>query len=90
MNIETLKEHLRLSEDGGEDTTLQLYLDAAVGHVRNYLGDIPDPLPDPVQAAVLLLTADLYENREKQTHDPIYQNKTYALLLAPYQSMRVI
>lgn len=92
MNIELLKEHLRIEpEDRGEDTTLQLYLNAAIGHVVKYLGaELPDPLPDPIQAAVLLLTCDLYVNRERQSDAPLYQNKTYGLLLAPYLNMSVL
>tara|TARA_Y100000780_G_C13689481_1_gene418948 strand:- start:333 stop:611 length:279 start_codon:yes stop_codon:yes gene_type:complete len=92
MNIELLKEHLRIeSGDRGEEATLQLYLDAAIGHVSEYLGDdLPDPMPDPVKSAVLLLTCDLYVNRERQSSEPLYQNKTYTLLLAPYRSMTVL
>ena len=60
MNIQTLKEHLRLCDDEGEEVTLQLYMDAAIAHVTEYLGDdLPDPLPEPVSVAILLLAGDM-------------------------------
>ena len=41
------------------------------------------------QAAVLLLMADLYLNRERQVDRVLSENPVYALLLNPYRSMSV-
>ena len=41
------------------------------------------------QAAVLLLMADLYLNRERQVDRVLSENPAYALLLNPYRSMSV-
>ncbi|MES2819807.1 MAG: head-tail connector protein [Pseudomonadota bacterium] len=85
-----VKQHLRVMH-ALEDDLIQLYLDAATGHVSNYLGDdLPDPMPEPIQAAVLLLTADLYINRERQTDRMLYESAAYTLLLAPYRTMAVL
>jgi uncharacterized phage protein (predicted DNA packaging) len=90
ITIAEVKQHLRVLHDL-EDSLIQLYLDAAAGHVSRYLGDdLPDPMPEPIKAAVMLLTADLYVNRERQSDEPLYQNKTYGLLLAPYRTMAVL
>ncbi|ABR85316.1 TPA: head-tail connector protein [Pseudomonas aeruginosa] len=89
MTLEEAKEHLRVVHDL-EDDLIQTYLDAALGHVQIYLGDdLPDPLPKPVEAAVLLLMADLYLNRERQVDRVLSENSAYALLLNPYRSMSV-
>ncbi|WP_330508887.1 head-tail connector protein [Pseudomonas putida] len=83
------KQHLRVLH-ALEDDLIQLYLDAAKGHVAKYLGDdLPDPMPEPIQAAVLLLTADLYVNRERQGDRILYEGTAYSLLLAPYRTMEV-
>lgn len=85
-----VKQHLRVMH-GLEDDLIQLYLDAATGHVAKYLGDdLPDPMPEPIQAAVLLLTADLYVNRERQADRILHEGTAYALLLAPYRNMAVL
>ena len=90
MNLTDVKQHLRVMHDL-EDSLIQIYLDAAVRHVTEYLGeDLPDPMPEDVQCAVLLLTADLYVNRERQIDRPIHHNTTYQLLLNPYRSMEVL
>ena len=41
----------------------------------------------PVEAAILLRVADLYENREAVTDRSLYDNPTFARLLAPYRVM---
>jgi len=72
-----LKWHLRLDPgpDTESDPQLQLILDSAVDHAEQYLGrSIPwidensseVPVPPSVRAAVLLIAADLHENREAQ------------------------
>lgn len=85
-----IKAHLRVTHDA-EDDIIAMYADAALAHIRQYLGDdMPDPLPDPVRAAMLLLTADLYVNRERQADKPLTDNSAYALLLNPYRCMTVL
>lgn len=87
--IADVKQHLRVMHNL-EDGLIQIYLDAAVAHVTAYLGDdLPSPMPEPIQAAVLLLTGDLYINRERQADRILHEGTAYALLLAPYRSMAV-
>ena len=43
----------------------------------------------PGEAAILLRVADLYENREAVTDRSLYDNPTFARLLAPYRSLSV-
>lgn len=89
ITVTEAKQHLRVMH-ALEDTLIKLYLDAAIKHVTEYLGaDLPDPMPDDVQCAVLLLTGDLYINRERQVDRPIYHSTAYQMLLAPYRSMTV-
>lgn len=84
------KQHLRVTHSL-EDTLIQACIDAAAAHIAKYLGDdMPDPVPAPVDAAVLLLTADLYVNRERQSDKPLSENKTYSLLLNPYRCTEVL
>ncbi|WP_462379577.1 head-tail connector protein [Pseudomonas sp. Marseille-QA0892] len=90
ITVTEAKQHLRVMHNL-EDGMIQLYLDAATKHVAEYLGDdLPDPMPEPIQAAVLLLTADLYVNRERQGDRILYEGTAYTLLLAPYRSMAVL
>ena len=85
-------ELIRLLETTGnrvvnlEGSSINIYLSAAIRHVAEYLGDdLPDPMPEDIQCAVLLLTGDLYVNRERQIDRPIHHNTAYQLLLAPYR-----
>jgi len=90
ITVAQAKQHLRVMH-ALEDSLIKLYLDAATRHVEEYLGeDLPDPMPEPVEAAVLLLTADLYVNRERQGDRILYEGTAYTLLLAPYRSMAVL
>lgn len=90
LTLEKAKEHLRVTHNA-EDTLIQSYLDAAQGHVSKYLGDdMPDPMPEPVAAAVLLLVGDLYQNRTMQADRYLHQSSTYALLLSPYRTTEVL
>lgn len=90
ITVAEAKQHLRVMH-ALEDPLIALYLDAATRHVEQYLGsDLPDPMPEAIQCAVLLLTADLYINRERQVDRPIHENTAYQLLLAPYRSMAVL
>lgn len=90
ITVTEAKQHLRVMHDL-EDGLIQLYLTAAIGHVEAYLGDdLPDPMPEPIQAAVLLLTGDLYVNRERQGDRILHEGTAYALLLAPFRNMAVL
>lgn len=90
ITITEAKQHLRVMH-ALEDSLIQLYLDAATAHVSKYLGnDLPDPMPEPVQAAVLLLAGDLYINRERQGDRILHESTAFSLLLAPYRSMAVL
>lgn len=90
MNLQQVKDHLRVL-DNEEDALIQRYMDAAEALVKKYLGeDMPDPVPEPVTAAMMLLVGDLYENRERQGTEVFYQNYTYKLLLSPYRSAEVL
>lgn len=85
--LEEAKAHLRVTHDM-EDDYIHSLIEAAEGHVSQYLGDdLMTPMPGPVKAAVLLLVGDLYENRQKHFDRITYDNNTYDLLLKPYRSM---
>lgn len=93
VTLQEAKDHLRVLEDD-EDALIQGLIEAAEGHIANYLGDdLPEPMPAPVRAAVLLLVGDLYENRERQVMagmGRIQENRTFHLLLSPYRSAEVL
>lgn len=74
VTLNQVKNHLRLCpSDADENNHLELLIQAAVSHVSQYLdrpvpwmdkeGE-PVPVPADVQAAILLIIGDLYENRE--------------------------
>ena len=76
-DLAALKWHLRLDPepDTESDPQLEAILAAAIDHAEQYLGrPIPwstdeasdVPVPASVRAAVLLIAADLHENREAQ------------------------
>ncbi|MBY5963775.1 head-tail connector protein [Marinobacter nauticus] len=90
LTLERIKEHLRIDIDD-EDSLITGYWNAAQGYIEKYLGDdLPDPMPDAIAAAVLLLIGDLYEHRERQGPDILYKNHTYQLLLAPFRTTEVL
>lgn len=90
ITITEAKQHLRVLHDL-EDDLIELYLDAALGHISEYLGDdLPDPMPEAIQCAALLLTGDLYVNRERQNDRVLYENTAYQLLLNPYRTLEVL
>lgn len=89
LTLIEVKQHLRI-ESSDEDTLLQSYLDAATASVADYLGQpLPDPVPAPVEAAILLRVGDLYEHREEQAERPLIQNRTFERLLSPYRLLWV-
>ncbi|MCE0943053.1 head-tail connector protein [Pseudomonas asiatica] len=90
VTLEEAKMHLRVDHDEEDGHILGL-IAAAETHVSNFLGDgLPDPMPAPVKAAVLLLVGDLYENRERQGDRTLTEGTAYSMLLAPYRSMAVL
>ena len=92
--LEQAKAHLRVDHTH-EDALIQSMIDAATQSVANHLDmhvdDMEDyiDMPAPVAAAILLRVADLYENREAVTDRSLYDNPTFARLLAPYRSLSV-
>lgn len=76
VTLNQVKNQLRLCpNDEHENDHLELLTQAAVSHVSQYLdrpvpwadkdGELV-PVPPDVQAAILLIISDLYENREGQ------------------------
>lgn len=61
---------------------------ASIESAQEYL-NLVDPLDDtapaPVKAAILLMAAGLYSNREDVSDRQLYANETYYRLLAPYR-----
>lgn len=93
VTLQEAKDHLRVLEDD-EDALITSLLEAAEGHVAKYLGDdLPEVMPAPIKAAVLLLVGDLFENRERQAVTGVggfQENPTFHLLLNPYRSHEVL
>lgn len=90
MTLDQIKAHLRVMHNE-EDALIQSYMAAAEKLVSQYLGDdLPDPVPEPITAAMMLLVGDLYTNRSRQGMSTLYQNTTYGLLLDPYRSAEVM
>ena len=93
-----LKVHLRIRH-GLEDADLQMKLDAAIDQAAQFLNrPIPWPLdplaevlvpadvPPSVRAAILILAAELYANRERSVVGAIYTPIPTAMnLLNPYR-----
>ena len=94
INLAEAKLHLRV-DHSEEDALIQSMIDAATQSVANHLDmhadDMEDyiDMPAPVAAAILLRVADLFENREAVNDRPLYENPTFARLLAPYRSLSV-
>lgn len=91
-SLSTIKTHLRIDHDD-EDEYLEDLVQAATEATADYLNwtsaEILATTPAPVVSAILLLIADLYENRELQADRQLYSNDTYERLLAPYRVMGV-
>ena len=89
--LEQAKAHLRV-EHTDEDALIQSMIQAATYSVADYLDMAHEDMellapPAPVEAAILLRVADLYENREAVTDRSLYDNPTFLRLLAPYRVM---
>lgn len=90
VTLQDAKDHLRVI-GSEEDAYITQLIDAAEGHVADYLGEqLPTPMPAPIRAAVLLLVGDLFEHRERQGERMLYENSAFALLLNPYRSTAVL
>jgi len=90
MNLTQIKAQLRVTHDA-EDDLIQNCWDSASALVTQMLGDdMPDPVPDPINSAILLLTEDLYVNRGRQSDRVLHENSTFNLLLAPYRTKEVL
>ncbi|WP_276808959.1 head-tail connector protein [Castellaniella defragrans] len=88
--LQQAKDHLRVDDDS-EDALILSMIDAATAAALDYLNleAMPDPVPAPIDAAILLQVGDLYENRERQGDREYFPNETYERLLAPYRVMGV-
>ena len=91
LDLEETKLFLRVDQDA-EDPTIQLMIDTATGAVADYINVSAEDLdllaqPAPVRSAALLLVADLYENRERQSSQALHRNDTFERLLNPYRVM---
>lgn len=85
LTLTTVEQHLR-SGAGQEAALLTLYMGAAWDYVRAFTNrEWADPVPASVEAAVLLLVADLYENREATGPVKLHENKAVERLLWPHR-----
>lgn len=90
ITLAEIRQHLRLTVVDEEEDLLMTYAAAAEASVADFLGtELPSPMPAPVRAAILLRVADLYENREGQSHVKLHDNQTFERLLRPYREMAV-
>lgn len=91
VSLSEVKSHLKVDQSD-EDTLIQVYIDASVDWIRNFLDtDIPGELDSPVstpasiKAAAFLIVGNLYENREGAGKDEIKDNPAVKSLLFPYR-----
>lgn len=91
VQLSEMKQHLRILHEF-DDATIQIYLDSAEQHIQNFLGDdwikVTDA-PAPIKSAILLLGADLYQNRTMQADQALNNNRAFDLLLGPYITKQV-
>ncbi|MDN5489942.1 head-tail connector protein [Acinetobacter sp. ULE_I001] len=91
VQLSEMKQHLRILHDF-DDTTIQIYLDSAEQHIKNFLGTDYEKIvdaPAPIKSAILLLGADLYLNRSMQADQALNNNRAFDLLLNPYITKEV-
>jgi len=82
-SLSTAKAHLRI-DGNDEDALLQLYIGAAEAYVNDYCDTKTAPFTEftpTIQAAVLLVISDLYENRTAQVEKNLYKNNAVESLL---------
>ncbi|WP_375763078.1 head-tail connector protein [Bradyrhizobium sp. Pha-3] len=89
ITLDQAKAHLNITTDL-DDALIQGKLDAAKAWVGSYTASDADAdtAPAPVREAVLMLTANLYENREASLVGVTAQALPFGLLdlLAPYRA----
>lgn len=107
VDIALVKKHLRAFDFDDDDTEIAAYQAAAETIISEYLdrvvyaaGSGPPSGDDgtamavtaPITAAVLLLTSDMYQNRESDAWDSAQATlpKTVRALLAPYRVWRIL
>lgn len=91
VQLSEMKLHLRILHSF-DDATIQIYLDSAEQHIKNFLGDDwikTAEAPAPIKSAILLLGADLYLNRSMQADQALNNNRAFDLLLGPYITKQV-
>ena len=91
--LDQAKANLRVDHTD-EDALIQSMIQAATYSVADYLDIAHEDMellapPAPVEAAILLRVADLYENREAVTDRSLHDNPTFARLLAAYRRLSV-
>ncbi len=92
VTLDEAKEHLRADSTGGDDSLIELYINAAEDRIRNYLNveipgseHSPPEYPAAIKAAALLIIGGLYENRESEGEKDIKENSALVSLLHPYR-----
>lgn len=90
VSLKEVKAHLRL-DSLEEDDYLNSLILVAIDYVEQYLGkslgDLhPRYLPASIRHSILLMVADLYENRTTST---IPNHTLFQSLLAPYRAVRL-
>lgn len=66
LSIADACEHLNIEMDSGDNHVIEAAIEAARRHVEAWLGPLDDfdPVPPDIVAALKLMVAHLYENRE--------------------------
>lgn len=84
ISLSEAKEHLKVDQSD-EDTLIQIYIDAAVDYIGNFLNNDGFPYKPAIKAAALLVVGDLYENRKGGADKDIKANPAVMNLLYPYR-----
>ncbi len=92
IDLEKAKIHLRVDDDC-EDGYIVNLITASKEWVKNYLGDRYPESNSPnvglVEAAELMLIAELYESREISVPNDTRRSKTFFMLLEPLRDKSV-
>ena len=86
LTIEEVKAHLRIQQDE-EDELIEGFIAQAEAVAEDYCRvQFPDPAPEPVRLAVLLMVSHYYENRDNPDRQ-VYMTMRIAFenLLYPYR-----
>ena len=86
LTIEEVKAHLRIQHDE-EDDLIEGFIAQAEAVADDYCRvQFPDPAPEPVRLAVLLMVSHYYENRDNPDRQ-VYMTMRIAFenLLYPYR-----